>query len=804
MKRVNSIVKRVSSAYTEMLLGRFLLQCLALTAISSIAAAQTDNSPTTVEYWVEKDMIQTELLQVQDFKHTITENTDFDLSDLSVITTLAISGRANLAQVDSLIRVLLIDEALSEHLVYEAYPLISPDGTFSVVNACRETCIADSVSPRLLRVEVINSSIDLDSLTTVNAQPTSAGLQSDPADIRALQNSELINQCNANIKRRGLRWVAGETPLSKLSYAEKKQTLCTRGEPSVPNLQGFEYYRSGIFELTPVDDSASSGREAESQFVDAFDWRTRHGANDPNSSYYDGDAAGSGWITSIKNQKCANCWAHCAVGAVEAKANLFFNKHVNLDLSEQQMVSCTGTGTCSQGGAPSNALRYARDSGIVDDACFVESDSDKPCNDVCPVPLERIRISDYQSIFDQSDENLKQQLIEFGPITFGIADWWHCMLLVGYETDIDGDTLWTIKNSWGESWGENGYGKLKVSTEERYLLNSIDNPIYSDIITFEVACYDIDGDGYANWGTGELKPQSCPDSEADRDCDDSDATLGPFNPDGSCQSISDFLPPPTGLRRDVYSSTTIELFWDREATPLTYEISRNGVSQVVIDGISYFDNTLTLDTTYQYDVVAMDSRGRKSEPATISVNTSIQGDPSLDAPANASIIIYSRTAAELFWDRAPLEDNIVTTKVFRNDVLIGEAEGNSYFDNTRTPDTNYQYKLIAVNKEGLSSGPTLVPDNNIPVDGPSAPKDFRSAVYSSTAIELFWSAAPVNESVVGYDIYRDEVLLAEALDVKSYFDDTLISNTRYAYKVVAVDSQGNRGSPESVELVTRN
>ena len=56
--------------------------------------------------------------------------------------------------------------------------------------------------------------------------------------------------------------------------------------------------------------------------------------------------------------------------------------------------------------------------------------------------------------------------------------------------------------------------------------------------------------------------------------------------------------------------------------------------------------------------------------------------------------------------------------------------------------------------------------------------------------------------VMGYDIFRDGVLVKEQLDANSFFDSNLEPATTYQYSVVAVDDKGNRSVPSEVELTT--
>ena len=49
----------------------------------------------------------------------------------------------------------------------------------------------------------------------------------------------------------------------------------------------------------------------------------------------------------------------------------------------------------------------------------------------------------------------------------------------------------------------------------------------------------MDGDGFYNWGIAPDKPYSCPQGPPERDCDDSNPVLGPFDSFGHCLIIAE-------------------------------------------------------------------------------------------------------------------------------------------------------------------------------------------------------------------------------------------------------------------------
>lgn len=510
----------------------------------------------------------------------------YNLPNTSPIFGLQFSGSFQLNTDTSVVRLLLVDSNGNERLVYETYPLSVGNRFYAVTNVCEETCFLPATQGQSLRIELIDASVYIGSLSYQSFAPAlGQSLESVATTIKRAQNSVKIPALNAQIRAQGMKWVAGETSVSSLPYSEKKKRFGMLSN-KVQNLQGMEYYKGGIFELRSAN--STPAQTNTSSLTNSFDWRNRQGADRPNSPYYDNDPTFSGWITSIKDQDtCGSCWAFGATGATEALTNLYFNQHLDLDLAEQDALSCSGGGSCS-GGWPPDALDFYTTNGVVDEACFPYTATDEICSNKCSNPKERITINGKIDFpppnQQQTDDVLKQMIIDYGPLSGGIYSFGHAMTLVGYDLDPDDSrTIWIFKNSWGPGYGKNGYLFIKLDIADIGGTSALLTPIQS-ATPHTPRCLDDDKDGYYQWGISPTKPTSCPIAAIQKDCDDSNPGLGAFESDGSCKVLG---------KNDQYLMVA-----DQKTTLDMYFSNENGTFQSPIAVGNYAGAVLSLYSSY--------------------------------------------------------------------------------------------------------------------------------------------------------------------------------------------------------------
>ena len=182
---------------------------------------------------------------------------------------------------------------------------------------------------------------------------------------------------------------------------------------------------------------------------------------------------------------------------------------------------------------------------------------------------------------------------------------------------------------------------------------------------------------------------------------------------------SDGPPSPANLRTERYSVSAGEVFWDRvPGRALSYEVRLDGDVVATVDGTSYFTGSVGAIDGTRVEVVAIGPDGARSAVASATFGEdapSPDPGPGTDAPpspANAYLEVYSRSAAELFWDRAPGDADVVETEVVRDGEVLGTTTGTSFFDDARADGVEYRYELIAIDARGERSAPAVVgPDD---------------------------------------------------------------------------------------------
>ncbi len=502
----------------------------------------------------------------------IQNDTVIRLNYPKTITGLSISGTATLRHSsNSLVRITLEDDYNTEWLVYELFPLLADSTTTSFNNVAFETSALDNVTAKQLNIKIINASLQLDQINTTDQ--SIANYSSQQNRMMEAQSSYIIDKLNENLEERNIPWRAGETSISQMTYEEKKAIFGGK----VPNLGGLEYYKGGIF-IMPSNDGGTnpslsnvlsplaettSNTTTEDPYVKEWDWRNRHGKN---------------WMTPVKNQgSCGSCWAFATIGVLEAYTNLYYNQLLNLDLSEQELVSCVYTddpttnkdeGGCG-GGNFLYAFNYIKTYGVMDEESFPYLDANGNCEEKPSTSNERIYAYNYTDSKWRDQENnqkfyyylpfdineVKKRLFH-SPAYISIPMWQHDMVLTGFTVLEEGDTVsldpyrmhiitegepWIgqtaliVKNSWGEDWGINGYLHFAFSDSTTIGIYQFKDAISSiNHTTDDIVKADNDKDGYYFTGIVHNPPVRYP---SEMDSDDTDPDHAVLDQYGNLQRI---------------------------------------------------------------------------------------------------------------------------------------------------------------------------------------------------------------------------------------------------------------------------
>jgi len=195
---------------------------------------------------------------------------------------------------------------------------------------------------------------------------------------------------------------------------------------------------------------------------------------------------GGNWVSPVKDQgSCGSCWAFSSVAALESKYAMRNNTPGSfLDLSEQILVSCSTGNMGCDGGYMDATAEFLQNTGTYYETCFPYTATNNNCNNACANwRTNAFKITEYEYV--SRDVTAMKQALQNGPFqvsfyVYGDFDYYgggvyeyawgqnlggHAVLLVGYVDTAGqyGGGYFIVKNSWGTSWGENGYFRIGYS-----------------------------------------------------------------------------------------------------------------------------------------------------------------------------------------------------------------------------------------------------------------------------------------------------------------------------------------------------
>jgi len=181
----------------------------------------------------------------------------------------------------------------------------------------------------------------------------------------------------------------------------------------------------------------------------------------------------TGAVTPVKNQgQCGSCWTFSTTGSLEGL--YYLNNSKLLSFSEQQIVDCCKTADGCGGGFPYLAMEYTAQNGIETETEYPYTAANGECK---YKSSEAIKVNTgYQCVTQKSADQL-QAAAEQGPLSIAVQAnqlaWQfygggvvttlcgdtldHAVLLVGWGAHKSVSNAYYVKNSWGNTWGDNGY-----------------------------------------------------------------------------------------------------------------------------------------------------------------------------------------------------------------------------------------------------------------------------------------------------------------------------------------------------------
>nr|WP_299067389.1 fibronectin type III domain-containing protein [uncultured Allomuricauda sp.] len=265
---------------------------------------------------------------------------------------------------------------------------------------------------------------------------------------------------------------------------------------------------------------------------------------------------------------------------------------------------------------------------------------------------------------------------------------------------------------------------------------------------------------------------------------------------------------------DLSSANTTETTTDLTWSPSTdnvgvtnYEVFQDNVSIANTGTTTNFSVTeLTADTSYDFTVFAEDAEGNTSLVSNTEVVNTLAG-PDTEDPSAVSDLASANTTdttTDLSWSASTDNVGVTNYEVFQDNVSIANTGTTTNFNVTGlAPGTSYDFTVFAEDASGNTSAVSNTETVNTLADSesPSAITDLSSANTTETTTDLTWSPSTDNVGVTNYEVFQDNVSIANTGTTTNFSVTGLTADTSYDFTVFAEDAEGNTSLVSNTEVV---
>jgi len=190
-----------------------------------------------------------------------------------------------------------------------------------------------------------------------------------------------------------------------------------------------------------------------------------------------------GKVTAVKNQaQCGSCWAFSVTENIESVWMIAkgLTPSTMKPLAPQQIVDCDRNDGGCNGGNPRTAYQYVISAhGQDTEASYPYRAVNQACH-FLPADVEATIASFKYATTSDNEDQMKTATATVAPLSICVdaAQWQfyksgvmtptqcgksldHCVQIVGYDTTSSTTPYWNVRNSWGASWGMNGFIRLE-------------------------------------------------------------------------------------------------------------------------------------------------------------------------------------------------------------------------------------------------------------------------------------------------------------------------------------------------------